>query len=135
MKKNRNELTMYRIPIFLWSVVVSHAYSELMDREAAGVSVVVAIDGSLLDRERAGHRRMNGTDEGVGAGVELVHVVGLGRHAGEDRALEDLGPGRRALVDRDVVRDAVVLVVELDLERRAGLRRQVRSARRRCSGP
>ena len=42
-KKKKNELTTYRIPIFLWSVVVSHAYRELIDVEAAGVSVVVAI--------------------------------------------------------------------------------------------
>ena len=29
MKKKMNELTMYRIPIFLWSVVVTHSYSPL----------------------------------------------------------------------------------------------------------
>ena len=29
MKKNRNELMTYRIPIFLWSVVVIQAYSPL----------------------------------------------------------------------------------------------------------
>src|SRR3954451_11984617 len=97
-----------------------------IDREAAGVSVVVAIDGSLLDRERSGHRRMNGTDESVCARVELIDVVGLGRDAWEDRSLEDLGAGRGALVDRDVVRNATVLVVEIDLERFAGFDREVR---------
>ena len=29
MKKKTNELTRYRIPIFLWSVVVSHSYRPL----------------------------------------------------------------------------------------------------------
>ena len=43
MKKNTNELMTYRIPIFLWSVVVSHSYSALRYAGAAGWSVVVAI--------------------------------------------------------------------------------------------
>ena len=29
MKKNKNELMTYRIPIFLWSVVVIQSYSAL----------------------------------------------------------------------------------------------------------
>src|SRR3954453_7018951 len=68
---------------------------------------------------------MNGTDVGIGAGVELRDVVRLGRDAREDGALEDLGARRRSLVDRDVVRHARVLVVEIDLERSACLHRQV----------
>ena len=39
-----NELARYRIPIFLWSVVVSQSYRPDRAPVAAGVSAVVAID-------------------------------------------------------------------------------------------
>ena len=68
---------------------------------------------------------MNRADEGVVAGLEGRDVVGLLGDPAEDLALEYLFTGRRALVDRDVVGGALVLVLELDLERRAGLGRQV----------
>src|ERR1700690_1585376 len=52
---------------------------------------------ALLDRERADHVGVDRADEAVRPGGERRHVVGLGGHAGEDRALEDLRAGRRAL--------------------------------------
>ena len=42
-KKKMNELTTYRIPIFLWSVVVSHSYRPDPICGGGGCSAVVAI--------------------------------------------------------------------------------------------
>jgi hypothetical protein len=42
-RKKRIELIKYMIPIFLWSVVVSHAYRPPRTAGAAGLRVVVAI--------------------------------------------------------------------------------------------
>ena len=77
-----------------------------------------------LDGERPDHRGMDGADEGVGPGVEGGDVVDPRRDAGEDLALEQLGAVHVAQVERDVVRRARVLVLELDLERRVGRRRR-----------
>src|SRR6476659_5397403 len=60
---------------------------------------------------------MDRAGEGIAAGGQGRHVVGLGGHPGEDLALEHLGPAGGALMDRDVVGRAGVLVLELDLER------------------
>src|SRR6478609_6501921 len=68
----------------------------------------------LLDRERAGHVRVDRADKGVGAGGErrdrVVDLAG----AGEEVALE--GDGARGVLDLDVVRDARVVVLEVDRE-------------------
>ena len=76
--------------------------------------------GSLLDRERAGHVRMDRAGEGVGTGRAAPGRRRPFGDAGEDLALEDLGAGRRSLVDGDVVRRPRVLVLEVDVEGRVG---------------
>src|SRR4051812_12466138 len=73
-----------------------------------------------LDVEGPDHRRMDAADEGVCARIEGRDVVGPRLNPIEDLALEQLRAGRPTLVECDVVRDAGVLVLELDLERRAG---------------
>src|SRR3954454_25192831 len=70
------------------------------------------------------HRRMDAADEGICPPIEGRDVVGARYATIEDLALEDLGTSRAAGVERDVVRHAGVLVLELDLEGRPGLRRQ-----------
>src|SRR5262245_28155110 len=62
--------------------------------------------------------RMNGALELVGAGFERRHVVDLRCDAREVLPVEDLGPA--CVEDVDVMWCALVLVVERDLERRAG---------------
>src|SRR5439155_2189115 len=54
--------------------------------------------------------------EVVGACRDGIHLVGLGVWAREDLPLEQRAGRARALVDRHVVHDASVLVVELDRE-------------------
>src|SRR3954447_17990807 len=78
--------------------------------------------GASLDVQGPDHRRMDAADEGICTGIEGRDVVGARFDPIEDLALEDLGTSRAAGVERDVVRHAGVLVLELDLEGRPGLR-------------
>src|SRR4249919_1573283 len=73
---------------------------------------------SFLDGQRSGHVGVDRAVEGVRARVEGGHVIGLGRDARENLALEELGAG--AVLDRDVVLHAGILVVEGDLEALVG---------------
>ena len=118
-KKKTSELIRYRIPIFLWSVVVSHAYRPPRTAGAAGCRAVVAIRScSLLDREGAGHVRVDGADERDRC-RRRARAPGSAVSAGAGRsvALEDLRaatrPGSRRCAGRCVV------VLEVDRERRA----------------
>ena len=55
----------YRIPIFLWSVVVIQSYSAApIGGGGRRQSVVVAIGGSLLDRQGAGHVGVDRAEKG-----------------------------------------------------------------------
>src|SRR5436189_2794986 len=73
---------------------------------------------TLRDGERAVHLRgVDVTPEVVRPRREGRHVVGLGGGAAERGAHEQLGGGRGVRVDRDVVRDSRILVVEHDRER------------------
>src|SRR6476659_535387 len=74
---------------------------------------VVWAPASAPHGQRAGHVRVHGAHERVAAGREGGHVVGLGRDARERGAAEHRRAAR--VLDLDVVRDAGVLVVELDL--------------------
>src|SRR4249919_1312686 len=69
---------------------------------------------ALLDRERAGHVRVDGAREGVAAGGQGGHREAPLLDAREDVGLEDLRA--RGVVDLDVVGGARDLVVELEGE-------------------
>ena len=70
--------------------------------------------------ERPDHRGVDRAYEGVCTGIEGRHIVNPRRDAIEDLAFEQLGAVDIAEVERHVVLGARVLVLELDLERRAG---------------
>ena len=65
---------------------------------------------------------MHVADEGVAAGLERRDLVRARIHAREDVTLPDLGSRGAAQADRDVVRNAGVVVLESDREGPAGRR-------------
>src|SRR5437762_12668047 len=102
--KKPRELIRYRIPIFLWSVVVSHPRSRrpLGSGRANGGAWMTAISASPLrlrvpHDEHAGHRRsVHVALEVVLAGRERRDGLGAVGHAGEFPGGEELVPGVHA---------------------------------------
>src|SRR5207247_9772933 len=122
------ELIRYRIPIFLWSVVVSHDRTQprglgAIARGRASVTAIVRPPSRLLASSHDQHARhgrpVDVALEVVPAGLQVGYLEGLRGHAREAARLEVLLRLAEAVVDREVVVDAGVLVVHG--ERDAGL--------------
>src|SRR5205823_6131800 len=132
--KKANELTRYRMPIFLWSVVVSHDRTQPrgLGAIARGLASVTAMAGSpsrLLPShdEHAGHgRTMDVALEVVTARRETGDLERFRCDTGEATRLEELLRLAEAVVDGEVVVDPCVLVVYGEGDARARWDRRAR---------
>src|SRR2546422_1582528 len=96
--KKANELTRYRMPIFLWSVVVSHDRTQprglgAIARGRASVTAIARPPSRLLashDQHARHGRPMDVALEVVPAGLQVGYLEGLRSHAGEAASLEVL---------------------------------------------
>src|SRR6266545_1312814 len=114
--KTANEFQKYRIPIFLWSVVVSQA-SSLVAGDGLGASagrwtsVIAMTNLRLFHDERARHgRAVDGALEVVPAGPQWGEMEGRRRRPGHWRAQEVLDFQLVRIEDAEGVVDAGVLV-------------------------
>src|SRR5437667_7189862 len=118
--KKMNELIRYMIPIFLWSVVVSHTRRPRRGAGAISSSRTSVTAISLLpvrSWRRPGHDEDSGHGGPVDLALEVVLArrqgrkrVGMGRHSGELPRLEELLGSIRGVEDGEVVVDARVVV-------------------------